>query len=321
MTLRDEQTRQWAKILLACPLLIIPRTSSPSWFGTYVLMFFITSIGITIVTAFSVYSHSNKIYIFIFFFFFSLTTFTFCWLFSVFFSRAQVGTTVAALVFLGLFFTYFAVEGANTSKGKKTLACLASQVCFGLGAVLIQKLESAGDGVQAHSAKTDVDNMSYNTVIGMFVLDFFLYLFLALYFQQIVPSEWGTHQRPWFCCLPSYWCPKAIDTTSKRGAANGQLSMEMGSQPHRPLQEASPLVPAGGSDRSSYFEAVSEAVRAQLGVSVRGLHKKFHTDGEAEPFIAVKDLNIDLYQGQILALLGHNGAGRSRQAKQCSTML
>jgi ABC-type multidrug transport system fused ATPase/permease subunit len=76
-----------------------------SWLGTYALMFFITSIGITLVTAGSVYENSNKVYIFLYFFFFAMSTFTFCWFLSVFFSRAQVATTVAALLFLGLYFT------------------------------------------------------------------------------------------------------------------------------------------------------------------------------------------------------------------------
>jgi hypothetical protein len=75
-----------------------------SWFGTYTLIFFLTSILITIVTAGSVYAHSNKFYIFIFFFFFAMSTFSFCWLVSVFFSRSTVGTTMGALIFLISFF-------------------------------------------------------------------------------------------------------------------------------------------------------------------------------------------------------------------------
>jgi hypothetical protein len=77
-----------------------------SWITTYGIIFIMTSIGIVIVTAFNVYEHSNKGYIFLFFFFFAMTTFSFCWLLSVFFSRAQVATTVAALAFLALFFIY-----------------------------------------------------------------------------------------------------------------------------------------------------------------------------------------------------------------------
>jgi ATP-binding cassette subfamily A (ABC1) protein 3 len=166
-----------------------------SWLGTYTLMFALTSLGITIVTAASVFSHSNKVYVFLFFFFFAMSTFGFCWLLSVFFSRAQVATTVAALFFLALFFPYFAVEGASYSTSAKTAACLSSQICFGLGAVVMAKLESSSTGVVASSASTMVDNWSYNATIGMFIADFFIYMILALYFSQVVPSEWGTQQK------------------------------------------------------------------------------------------------------------------------------
>jgi len=300
-----------------------------SWLTTYTVMFLITAIGITIVTASTVYENSNKFFIFIFFFFFAMTTFAFCWLLSVFFSRAQVATTMAALAFLALFFVYFGVQDSTTSTGAKYGACIIAQVCFGLGAVVIQKLESSSTGVIASSTSTEVDNWSYSATIGMFVIDFFLYLLLALYFQQVMPSEWGTHQKWYFCFQPKFWCPKEINT-SKRG--QGGETAEMGSLPHRALSpnEAQSLVSAGApgtnggsvaANRSHYFEPVADAVRENLGVSIQHLHKRFHTDGEAEPFIAVKDMNLDLYSGQILALLGHNGAGKTTTINMMTGMI
>jgi hypothetical protein len=226
------------------------------------------------------------------------------------------------------------VQGSSTSTGGKVAACLIPQICFGLGAVVITKLESAGTGVIASSTTTDVDNFNYATVIGMFIVDFFLYLLLALYFQQIIPSEWGTHQKPWFCCLPRYWCPKDIDTTKTGvralGGTNGSTSSpspsETNQNENRNLNGSTnhqqgyggvgESLLAGEEDggktaanRSSYFEPVSDSLKNSLSVSIQHLHKKFQTDGQAEPFIAVKDLNMELYSGQIMALLGHNGAG------------
>jgi ATP-binding cassette subfamily A (ABC1) protein 3 len=279
-----------------------------SWFGTYVLMFLITSIGITIVTSGSVYKYSSKGHVFIFFFFFSLTTFAFCWLVSVFFSRSTVASTMAALVFLGSFFPYFAVTGGSHSAAQKATACLSAPICFGLGAVVIQTLESTQGGVQPHNSNTMVDNWNYNGTIGMFIADFFIYIILALYFQQVVPSEWGTHQKPWFIFLPSYWCPDKVANTPQAARANiGATQAEMGGieLPHRQLPEGQALV---GNEQSAshFFEPVTDAVRASLGVAIRGLRKVFNVDG-SDPQVAVKNMNLDLYTGQILALLGHNG--------------
>jgi hypothetical protein len=143
----------------------------------------------------------------------------------------------------------------------------------------------------------------------------------------VIPSEWGTHQKWYFCVLPRFWCPEQINTSKRGFGSPDGPSAELGSLPHRQLSsphEADALVsgaspspsPNGhgsvSSNRSHYFEQVPDAVRENLGVSIRGLHKKFVTDGEAEPFVAVKDMNLDLYSGQILALLGHNGAGSAQ---------
>jgi len=316
-----------------------------SWIGTYTLLFLLTSIGITLVTSGSVYEHSNKAYVFFFFFLFAMSTFSFCWLLSVFFSRAQVATTFAALFFLAFFFPYFAVSGVSTSTSSKAAACLASQVCFGLGAVVMAKLESQSGGVQAHNVNTMVDGWSYNATIGMFIADFFIYLLLALYFQQIVPSEWGTHRKWYFCVQRSFWCTKKINTTSRAAAGhkgaeatNGAgFDAALAAVPHQQLPESEGLVsgsngeqgygaasPSGASgrhDKSYYFEPVSEAIKQDVGVSMRGLRKVFHTDGDADDFVAVKGIDLDLYQGQILALLEHNGAGKTTTINMMTGMI
>ena len=262
-----------------------------SWLSTYAIMFFLTSIGITIVTAGTVYQHSNKFYVFIFFYFFALSTFSFCWLLSVFFSRSQVATTFAALLFLALFFPYFAVQGENSSTGSKGAACLCSQICFGLGAVVMAKLESQSGGVNAGTVNLMVDNWTYNRTIGMFILDFFLYLFLAFYCSQVVPSEWGTQQKLWFCFLPSYWCPKKIVVPAHKGAMThsaadagampgaGSAGDAFGSLPHQELKEVGP----GGfssNPNAAFMEPVADSIKQDLGVSIRHLRKTFHTDGD-----------------------------------------
>jgi ABC-type polysaccharide/polyol phosphate transport system ATPase subunit len=43
----------------------------------------------------------------------------------------------------------------------------------------------------------------------------------------------------------------------------------------------------------------------EVGITIKHLHKRF---GD---FYAVKGVNLDLYKGQITALLGHNAAGKT----------
>jgi len=47
-------------------------------------------------------------------------------------------------------------------------------------------------------------------------------------------------------------------------------------------------------------------------ISIRGLRKEFGSLASGtEKRVAVADLNMDLFQGQVTVLLGHNGAGKS----------
>lgn len=57
------------------------------------------------------------------------------------------------------------------------------------------------------TAGLGVDGFKFNDVLGMFVFDVVLYSALAWYAGQVVPSEWGTHQKPWFIFTKGYWCP------------------------------------------------------------------------------------------------------------------
>jgi ATP-binding cassette subfamily A (ABC1) protein 3 len=60
----------------------------------------------------------------------------------------------------------------------------------------------------------------------------------------------------------------------------------------------------------AFIEASPSSLTA--GVNIRGLRKEFPpASSGSRPFVAVDGLDLDLYEGQILSLLGHNGAGKT----------
>ncbi|CAN0530043.1 unnamed protein product, partial [Ectocarpus sp. 8 AP-2014] len=46
---------------------------------------------------------------------------------------------------------------------------------------------------------------TFNDVITMLIVDVFVYAVLAWYATNVLPSEWGTSQKPWFIFTKSYW--------------------------------------------------------------------------------------------------------------------
>ena len=72
---------------------------------------------------------------------------------------------------------------------------------------------------------------------------------------------------------------------------------------------------AGGTEAENCEENCEEEPQGlPLGISIRRLSKKYNIGcipGRRKEILAVNDLSINFYEGQITAFLGHNGAGKT----------
>lgn len=73
-----------------------------------------------------------------------------------------------------------------------------------------------------------------------------------------------------------------------------------------------PLVAADATASTAKIEPVSPELASQIAenkcIQIKQLRKVYETT--AEDRVAVKGLNLDIYQNQVTVLLGHNGAGK-----------
>ena len=116
------------------------------------------------------------------------------------------------------------------------------------------------------------------------------------------PSEYGTVKPFWFIVSPKYW-----------GEVFGCFTSRLSTLEHMDTSR-SPLSPTDGrSDHHVPVEPVTENLAAQVAegkcVDIVNLRKGFTTTNGYK--VAVDGLNLTMYSGQITALLGHNGAGKS----------
>jgi ATP-binding cassette, subfamily A (ABC1), member 3 len=134
--------------------------------------------------------------------------------------------------------------------------------------------------------------------------DFWIYGFLFWYLNQVFPSEFGTPKPLYFFLLPSYWisCGKGI------------LSCFCGSSTRRRNFDYTTVRDSTREiEMTSAVEPVTENLAAQVEaktcVEIKGLYKAFQTNTGTK--VAVDHLSLTMYSGQITALLGHNGAGKT----------
>ena len=83
----------------------------------------------------------------------------------------------------------------------------------------------AGSGLNFSNLGTKGSFPASNCII-MLIVDIVLYLLLAMYFDAIVPAEYGQRRPPYFIFMPSFW--KNLFSRKQKGPQR-QLSARMSS--------------------------------------------------------------------------------------------
>ncbi|XP_070340896.1 phospholipid-transporting ATPase ABCA3-like isoform X4 [Equus asinus] len=91
---------------------------------------------------------------------------------------------------------------------KKVAACLSSNVALALGVNLLLRLELKQVGAKWDNLWTPAnleDNLVFGYMLGMLLLDAFLYGFVTWYVETVFPGQYGVPQPWYFFLMHSYW--------------------------------------------------------------------------------------------------------------------
>lgn len=256
------------------------------WTGWILHNFFIYAISITIITyvsCFELYAgkgkllnHTNPLLLWIFLVMYMITGIFFSFAVSSLFNRPLIALIVGSMAWCLSYSLPVNILKPTTSTLIKLVFMLLPNVAVTNTFSTISSLESQGIGLQfstLFASGKGENSFSVGFILFMFIVDSFLYGFIAWYIDSVMPGEYGIAKPLNFLFK---WSNKKIDVN---------------------------VMESISKNNSRFFEKPSN--KYEVGISVQNLHKHYGN------FYAVNGVNMDLYKGEITALLGHNGAGKT----------
>ena len=230
-----------------------------------------------------------------------------CFLISVFFSRAKLAGIVGPILCFAFIMPRYAFLTTEDDEqlGPKFITCILSPTAFAFAMDDYMLYEGAGQGVTTRNAGSEP--VSVSAMIAFLFFDGLAYAFLAWFFEQTLPNEYGSNRPVWFLCQRSYWCTEGA--AGRRGASEEDMAAAVAaaaahnaSQPHiEPMRD--PVLLGKARLVISHLQKVFSHGNALWNWITRA------PKSSTTQVVAVRDLSLTMYEGQITCLLGHNGAG------------
>ncbi|XP_036184868.1 ATP-binding cassette sub-family A member 13 [Myotis myotis] len=273
-----------------------PATSFLAWFLENAAVMAVGSAALAVVLkASGIFAHSNAFIVFLFLLDFGVSVVMLSYLLGACFRRAPTAALCCSLLYTASFLPYVVllVLRSRLSAAAQTLLCLLSTTAFGQGVFFVTFLEGQEAGVQWGNLDQPPEQagMALGWVCGMILVDSGLYFLSGWYLSSLVPGSGGV-QKPWyFPFMASSWkgaCGLATRRPCARASRLFSLREDVGHTGSWPQQ--------GKGERKG----------VPPGVTLVSVTKEYQPRQAA-----VRDLTLTFHRGQITALLGANGAGKT----------
>ncbi|XP_055893939.1 phospholipid-transporting ATPase ABCA3-like isoform X2 [Biomphalaria glabrata] len=211
-----------------------------------------------------------------------LAIITFSFMISCLVQKGNDGAIAAGLLFLCEYVPYEIISHkySDFTKVSKSFFCLFFNIALGLCNYNLARREARGEGLQWNNYQLPIGDDDFTVKDSMLImlLDSAIHIVLTWYLDNVFPGDFGVPKPPFFFFKKSYWGLH----THIHDMAHLDKTVELDSK---------------------FYE--DEPANLNAGVRIVNLRKEF---GDK---VSVRDLCLNMYEGQITVLLGHNGAGKT----------
>lgn len=233
------------------------------------------------------------------------------------FNRSTVAASTVGLVYFLFYFLVILVQILEFKVSPYTivLSQLLAPTALGLFVYHTVQFELRGVGVHWFNLATSPLDQGFSTPgisWGCMLLDAVLYTVLALYLQAILPGSYG-RRRPWyFIVTPAFWIgEKRWRRVAKLCRRRREYELISRGSDEVLMEE----VQHERSSASPSWEPLArerDPTHLNKGVSINQLGKVYSWGLLGlKKKVALHSVSLNMYEGHITVLLGHNGAGKT----------
>lgn len=154
----------------------------------------------------NVFVNSNKFLIFVMAFFYGLSLFGFSLCIVALLPTQRASATAASLLHIVTYFIVFAVRDPDTAQNVKVGMSIFPNVGMSFCIYNLFHFENDSTGLSFTNSSILFQNCTFTSSLVALIFDTFFYLFLGLYLDSVIPSQYGVAKKWYFLCTRNFWC-------------------------------------------------------------------------------------------------------------------